>query len=45
MAEKQIMKDINKNLVAGIDITKLVKKAQDSYAKKESGTSTETFYW
>lgn len=27
----------NKSLVAGIDITKLVKKAQESYAKKDQG--------
>jgi RecA/RadA recombinase len=37
MPEKQSVKSENKNLVAGIDINKLVKKAQDSYAKKDQG--------
>ena len=45
MSEKQSIKSENKNLVAGIDINKLVKKAQDSYAKKESRFSQETFNW
>ena len=37
MTDKQIVKTDNKNLVAGIDINKLVKKAQESYAKKDQG--------
>jgi len=37
MTDKQVVKTDNKNLVAGIDINKLVKKAQESYAKKDQG--------
>lgn len=37
MTEKQAVKTENKNIVAKIDINKLVKKAQDSYAKKDQG--------
>lgn len=39
MTEKQtaVAKTENKNVVANIDINKLVKKAQESYAKKDQG--------
>lgn len=39
MAEKQVVEKLDKikNLVSGIDINKLVKKAQESYAKKDQG--------
>jgi RecA/RadA recombinase len=37
MTDKQVVKTDNKNLVAGVDINKLVKKAQESYAKKDQG--------
>jgi RecA/RadA recombinase len=37
MTEKQLAKTDSKNMIAGIDINKLVKKAQDSYAKKDQG--------
>ncbi len=37
MTEKQTIEKENKKLVAGIDINKLVKKAQESYAKKDQG--------
>lgn len=39
MPEKQTVAktDNTKNIVAGIDISKLVKKAQESYAKKDQG--------
>jgi len=37
MVEKQIAKTEEKHTISGIDIDKLVKKAQDSYAKKDQG--------
>ena len=38
MVDKQVVKtDNTKNIIAGIDINKLVKKAQDSYEKKDHG--------
>jgi RecA/RadA recombinase len=37
MPEKQTTKLEEKHIVSGIDIDKLVKKAQDSYAKKDQG--------
>lgn len=44
MAEKETKKPANttvSNLVAGLDINKLVKKAQESYSKKEFGLASQ----
>lgn len=41
VAEKIEKKDSKKTMVAGIDIDKLVKKAQDSYEKKEAGLAKQ----
>jgi len=40
-AEKTVEKKIEKRVVAGIDIDKLVKKAQDTYEKKEAGLAKQ----
>lgn len=40
-AEKAVEKKTEKKIVAGIDIDKLVKKAQDSYEKKEAGLAKQ----
>jgi RecA/RadA recombinase len=40
--DKQIIsKDDNKKIIAGLDINKLVKKAQESYSKTEKGLSNQ----
>lgn len=41
MAEKQTIKSENKNIIGGIDIDKLIKKAQEGYSKKEKGLADQ----
>lgn len=41
MTDKQVVKNNTANVVAGLDINKLVKKAQESYAKTESGLAKQ----